>query len=125
MLEASQDGQVIDWPAITELRLPNLTSVGGELFIYRTDALIETDFRSLESVGTRVYIHRNLVLQRIGLGSLSDAPDVHVSANPEFPECELQALCDRLGSATCGAFGFGREDCSCASRCGVLEAMCP
>jgi hypothetical protein len=109
------------WAQITELRLPNLASIGGQLYVYLTAKLVETDFRSLESVGYRVYYMRNLALRRIGLDSLSNAAaSTSIQASPEAASCEIEAIC---GGAGCGE-EYSDADCTCEVRCGRLEPHC-
>jgi hypothetical protein len=110
------------WASITELRLPNLQSIGGELFLYLTGALVETDFRSLETVGTRVYYMRNLALRRIGLDSITTGP-VDIQASPLAASCEIDAICARIGSMGCGS-QYSDPDCTCIEHCGRLEPSC-
>jgi hypothetical protein len=111
-----------EWAAITVLRLPNLKSIGGELYLYLTGALVETDFRSLASVGDRVYFMRNLALRRVGLDAIM-AGSVSIQASPVAAACEIEAICAQVGSTDCGA-GFSDPACSCETRCGRLEPRC-
>lgn len=110
------------WHGITALRLPNLTSIGDELFVYLTQCLAETDFRSLRSVGYRVYYMRNLGLRRVGLDSFEQGA-VEIAASPLVAVCELDAICMRVGIPICGQ-QYSNEDCTCATRCGRLEPHC-
>jgi hypothetical protein len=111
-----------EWASITELRLPNLESIGGELFIYLTGALVETDFRSLQTVGSRVYYMRNLALRRIGLDSITAGP-VDIQASPLAASCEIDAICAQIGATGCGS-QYSDPDCSCLERCERLEPSC-
>jgi hypothetical protein len=111
-----------DWAGITELRLPNLQSIGGELYVYLTGALVETDFRNLESVGSRVYYMRNLALRRVGLDSITTGP-VDIQASPVAASCEIEAICAQIGATSCGS-EYSDPDCSCLERCGRLEPSC-
>lgn len=120
---SSADGQSVVWPGITELRLPNLTSIGDELYVYLTDALVETDLRSLTHVGYRVYYMRNLALERIGLDALSYA-DVSIQSCPVAAACEIDAICARVGQTECGRV-YSDPDCTCNERCGRTESSCP
>jgi hypothetical protein len=109
-----------EWAQITELRLPNLAHIGGQLFVYLTGALTETDFRKLEAVGERVYFMRNLALRRIGLDLLK-AADVGIQASPRAAACEIDAVCGQVGG--CGA-EYSDPNCTCELRCGRLEPSC-
>lgn len=111
-----------EWASITELRLPNLQSIGGELFLYLTGALVETDFRGLETVGSRVYYMRNLALRRIGLDSLAQGP-VDIQASPLAASCEIDAICAQVGASGCGS-QYSNPDCACVARCTRLEPRC-
>jgi hypothetical protein len=111
-----------EWAGITELRLPNVQSIGGELYLYLTGALVETDFRSLEVVGSRVYYMRNLALRRIGLDSITAGP-VDIQASPLAASCEIDAICARIGAPSCGS-EYSDPDCSCVERCQRLEPSC-
>jgi hypothetical protein len=114
--------QQLTWPDLTALRLPNLTSIGNELYLYLTDMLVETDFRSLESVGYRVYYMRNMALRRIGLDSLSQG-SVMIMASPLAAPCEIEAICNQVGSTNCGAT-TPEVTCTCETRCERLEPVC-
>jgi hypothetical protein len=111
-----------EWAAITALRLPNLQSIGGQLHVYLTGALVETDLRSLTNVAEGVYFMRNLALRRLGLDALM-AGSVSIQASPEAAACEIQAICARIGSTGCGA-EYSDPACSCETRCGRLEPRC-
>jgi hypothetical protein len=109
------------WALITELRLPNLESIGGQLYVYLTAQLVETDFRNLETVGYRVYYMRNLALRRIGLDSLTgSAASTSIQASPEAASCEIEAIC---GGSGCGE-QYSDADCTCDVRCGRREPHC-
>jgi hypothetical protein len=110
------------WAAITALRLPNLQSVGGELYVYLTGQLVETDFRRLAIVGEQIYFMRNLALRRVGLDALM-AGSVSIQASPVAAACEIEAICARVGSMGCGA-EYSDPACSCEMRCGRLEPRC-
>jgi hypothetical protein len=112
-----------EWSQITELRLPNLTHIGGQLFVYLSGSLTETDLRKLETVGERVYYMRNLALRRIGLDLLKDA-SVEIYASPQAAACEIEAVCAQVGGTACGSV-YSDSNCSCELRCGRLEPNCP
>jgi hypothetical protein len=120
--QTSDDAQEVIYPDLTALRLPNLTSIGDELFVYLAYSLVETDFRSLESVGYRVYYMRNLALRRIGLDSLT-ATDATFAACPLAAPCEIEAICNQVGSSGCGATSSD-VTCTCETRCERLEPVC-
>jgi hypothetical protein len=109
---------------ITALRMPNLTSIGDELFVYLTDSLVETDFRSLQTVGYRVYYMRNLGLRRIGLDALGQS-SVSIAATPLAASCEIDAVCTQAGVPTCGSISGAQTNCTCETLCGRLEPVCP
>lgn len=111
-----------EWAAISELRLPNLERIGGELYLYLTGALVETDLRSLHTVGERVYYMRNVALRRIGLDSIT-AGSVSIQASPLAAACEIDAICERVGAGSCGA-EYSDPNCDCAEHCGRLEPRC-
>lgn len=113
-----------EWARITELRLPNLTHVGGQLFVYLTGALTETDLRKLETVGERVYYMRNLALRRIGLDLLQNAA-VGIQASPQAASCEIDAVCAQVGGGTSCGSQYSDPNCTCEPRCGRLEPNCP
>jgi hypothetical protein len=104
--------------------LPNLKSIGGEIMVYLTNALVETDFRSLESVGYRVYYERNIVLRRFGLDSLAQTGSLVFSACFEAARCELEAICSQVAPTTC-AISTGLTTCACETSCGRLAPVCP
>jgi hypothetical protein len=116
------DAQEVLYPDVTALRLPNLASIGDELYLYLTYSLVETDFRSLESVGYRVYYMRNLALRRIGLDSLTQA-SVSIMASPLVAQCEIDAICNQVGSTSCGTT-TSEVTCTCETRCERLEPVC-
>jgi hypothetical protein len=120
--EMSEDAQDVFYPKVTALRLPNLASIGNELFIYLAYSLVETDFRSLETVGYRVYYMRNLALRRIGLDSLTQA-SATFSACPLAAPCEIEAICNQVGSTGCGATS-SEVACTCETHCDRLEPVC-
>jgi len=120
--EISTDAESVIWPELTELRLPNLTSIGGELYVYLTDALVETDFRSLERVGAQVYFMRNLALRRVGFDSLVEA-SVQIQAAPVLAACEIDQVCAQVGGVSCGA-EYSDPDCTCQVICGRVESSC-
>ncbi len=115
-------GPESSWAAITRLRLPHLESVGGELYVYLTGSLVETDFRGLKTVGVRVYYMRNLALRRIGLDSLTSA-SVSINASPLAASCEIVAICSQVGATDCGS-EYSDPDCQCVEQCGRLAPQC-
>jgi hypothetical protein len=110
------------WAAITELRLPNLERIEGELFLYLTGLLVETDLRSLQAVGERVYYMRNVALRRIGLDSLTSG-SVQIQASPLAASCEIDAICGQVGASDCGA-EYSDSTCACVEECGRLVPAC-
>jgi hypothetical protein len=114
------DSTAVDWVRITELRLPNLVGIGGRLYLYLTMGLVETDFRSLETIGEEMYIHRNLGLRRMRLDSLTECPYTYFGDTFELPRCEIDAIC-AIGSSNCET---GREGCTCPVECGLLTPHC-
>jgi hypothetical protein len=120
--ETSADGKSVVWPQITELRLPNLTDIGDELYVYLTDALVETDLHRLERVGTQVYFMRNLALRRAGLDSLREG-SVSLQACPVLAACEVEAVCSNVGASSCGE-QYSDPSCSCELVCGRIESSC-
>ncbi len=123
----SSSSTEVTWPNLTVLRLANLESIGGEIMVYLTMALVETDFRSLESVGVRVYYERDLALRRIGLDSLTDVSQVLIEAVPVAARCEIEAICSQVPAApaaSCAITG-GMNTCTCETTCGRLTPVCP
>ena len=45
---------------MTNLRVPNLTSIGNDLWIYLVSGLVEVDLRSLVTVGGRLWVYRDV-----------------------------------------------------------------
>jgi hypothetical protein len=117
-------GTTFAYPSISDVRMVNLTRIGGDLWIYLATALVETDLRSLASVGGEVYVHRNTQLRGVGLDSLRDVgSSVHFSAN-QLARCEVDAIVAALHTGTFSGLG-GDKDCACVTTCGHLVARCP
>jgi hypothetical protein len=105
----------------TSLELPNLTHIDDQLWIYLGWNLAEVDLRSLESVGNRVFIHRNLELKTLRLESLTDSPGLEITGNLSLPSCITESLAQFGGSS---ANGDADTRCHCEAVCSHLEARC-
>jgi hypothetical protein len=112
------------FPLISDLRLVNLTRIGGDLWLYLATSLVEADLPSLASVGGEVYVHRNVLLRDVGLDSLRDVGiSVHFSAN-QLARCEVDAIVAALRTGTYSGLG-GDRDCVCETMCGHIVPRCP
>ena len=126
MVEAmlTSSGTTYAYPSISDLRMVNLTRIGGDLWIYLATSLVETDLSSLASVGGEVYVHRNTQLRGVGLDSLRDVGStVHFSSN-QLARCEVDAIVAALHTGTFNGLG-GDKDCVCSTTCGHLVPRCP
>lgn len=115
--------------SLVTLALPNLQTLGGELWLYLNLELLEADFRSLEEVGGRVYIHRNAVLRSIQLFSLQSIGGMPVSgpvamefsAQLALPTCFEERLTELIPNLHL----IGSDvECACALTCDLLVADC-
>jgi len=110
-----------DYPRVTDLALPNLETIGDELYLYLATSLVEADFRALIEVGTQVYVHRNVALRVLRLDSFEQG-GVLITANL-LPQCAIDAVCAQVGGQSCGN-SLSPEGCACIPRCGRLEPDC-
>jgi hypothetical protein len=110
----------IDWGRMTELRVPNLESIGGQLYLYLLQELVETDFRNLHTVADDVYIYRILGLRRVRLDSLTECGGLYFADDQLLAQCEIDAICERVAGTCQGA----DPDCTCATECGLLTPHC-
>lgn len=105
----------------TSLELPNLTQVDDQLWIYRGWNLIEVDLHSLQSVGNRVFIHRNIDLKTLRLDALTDSPELEVTGNLSLPSCTIDWL-PHFNDYP--ANGDADMRCHCEMICDHLEGVC-
>ncbi|HEX2871130.1 MAG TPA: hypothetical protein VHP33_07740 [Polyangiaceae bacterium] len=105
----------------TSLELPNLTHIDDQLYIYLGWNLAEVDLRSLQAVGSRVFIHRNIDLKTLRLDSLTDSPQLEITGNLSLPSCITESLARLGGSA---ANGDADTRCHCEMVCDHLKGVC-
>ncbi|WP_437973248.1 hypothetical protein WMF11_30535 [Sorangium sp. So ce295] len=112
---------------IKAIRMPNLARVRGTLWIYLAFELLEADFRKLEAVDARLWIHRNTELATLRLDALrSVGEDVQITDNFKVPACALERIEANLraaGNTSIGISGGSQETgCECRLVCG--QGLC-
>ncbi|WP_437708473.1 hypothetical protein WMF45_30265 [Sorangium sp. So ce448] len=112
---------------IKAIRMPNLVRVRGTLWIYLAFELLEADFRKLEAVDARLWIHRNTELATLRLDALrSVGEDVQITDNFKVPACALERIEANLraaGNTSIGISGGSQETgCECRLVCG--QGLC-
>lgn len=110
---------------IEAIRMPNLVRVRGTLWIYLAFELLEADFRKLETVDERFWIHRNRALAALRLDALrSVGQDVQISGNPDLSACALEMIQANVtaGDGMLIAGGVRENGCECKLVCG--QGLC-
>ncbi|WP_437765998.1 hypothetical protein WMF27_26890 [Sorangium sp. So ce281] len=112
---------------IKAIRMPNLVRVRGTLWIYLAFELREADFRKLEAVDERLWIHRNTELATLRLDALrSVGEDVQITDNFKLPACGLEmieASLRAVGTSSMNISGGLQETgCECRLVCG--QGLC-
>jgi hypothetical protein len=111
----------IDKSALVSLSLSNLVTIEGALWLYLNGELVSADFRKLERAGVRVFIHRNIKLASLQIRALV-----------EFGTADFSDVSDNSALADCFVTGTPLEsvlsssslDCTCNAVCGLVEASC-
>jgi hypothetical protein len=101
--------------------MPNLARVRGTLWIYLAFELLEADFRELEAVDERLWIHRNPELATLRLDVLRGVgEDVQITDNFGVSECALEMIKAHVtaGGAVMIAGGAREDGCECELVCG-------
>lgn len=105
---------------LVRVSAPNLTRMEGTLWFYLNSSLLEVHLRSLEHVVGRVYIHRNAALTSLQLEALVEAGATsEISGNSKLPSCYLDVLSER--------FVFVMKagpECTCRRSCGLVSTDC-
>jgi hypothetical protein len=112
---------------IKAIRMPNLARVRGTLWIYLAFELLEADFRKLEAVDARLWIHRNTELATLRLDALrSVGEDVQITDNFKVPACALERIEANLSAAGTTSMnisgGLQETGCECRLVCG--QGLC-
>ena len=82
---------------LTNLRAPNLTSIGNDLWIYLVTALVEVDLRSLVTVGGRLWVYRNPKLATLRLDALRQvAEDVEIRDDSPLGACVVDDIVSHI-----------------------------
>ncbi len=112
---------------ITNLRAPNLTSIGEDLWIYLVTALVEVDLRSLVTVGGRLWVYRNPKLATLRLDALRQvAEDVQIRDDSPLGACVVDDIVSHVTSGmTIVALGTPHPNCHCETVCNHAEERCP
>jgi hypothetical protein len=110
--------------SIVSFSAPNLTSVGGQLYFYLCSNLLELDLRSLQSVGQRAWVYRDIVLQSLRLDAFTTAgAEVSIQDNLKLLPCVVD---DIEAHGPPGAYvGFANPACHCETICGHAQQLCP
>ncbi|WP_157906949.1 hypothetical protein [Sorangium cellulosum] len=108
---------------IKAIRMPNLARVRGTLWIYLAFELLEADFRKLEAVDERLWIHRNPELATLRLDALrSVGEDVQITDDFKVPACALERIEANLTAAGITSMnisgGLQETGCECRLVCG-------
>ncbi|WP_437522006.1 hypothetical protein WME79_30400 [Sorangium sp. So ce726] len=112
---------------IKAIRMPNLVRVRGTLWIYLAFELLEADFRKLETVDERFWIHRNTELATLRLDALRTVgEDVQITGNLKLPACTLERIEANLKAAgntdISISGGLQETGCECTLVCG--QGLC-
>ena len=110
---------------LTHVRLPELRRAGA-LYLDANLELVKSEFPQLETVDTTLFIHRNVKLRSWGLDALQAVGDVTITANPLLPQCVVDAFNQNTGQmASSLATGSGAAPiCDCQEECGRLDVNC-
>lgn len=104
-----------DLPKLTVLRLPALDTADTGVMITTCSLLQSVELNALKSVTQELNISMNNELLKLnGLPKLKSVPTLRVLLNPKLPQCEVDAIATRLGSAT---------TCTCVGN--DSSATCP
>ena len=111
---------------LSQVSLPELRST-GDFFLDANVSLLASEFPKLETVNGQLYIHRNIELVSWGLDALHTVTGgVTITANPALPFCLVDALGAATGLTLSSEF---RGDvpppaCDCSRDCGRLVPEC-
>jgi len=112
---------------VTNLRAPNLTDIGNDLWIYLATALVEVDLRSLVAVGGRLWVYRNPKLATLRLDALRQvAEDVQIRDDSPLGACVVDDIVSHVTAGmTIAALGTLHPGCHCETVCNHAEERCP
>ena len=112
---------------MTNLRAPNLASIGGDLWVYLVTKLVELDLRSLVTVGGRLWVYRNPKLATLRLDALRQvAEDVQIRDDSPLGACVVDDIASHVTAGmTVNALGTPHPDCHCETVCNHAEERCP
>ncbi len=110
---------------LLEVRMPELTSV-LDLYLDTDAKLLRSEFPKLEEVSGTLYVHRNLKLVSWGLDALRSVGSVTITANASLPQCLVDALNENTGMmASSELIGAGSPPiCDCPEQCGRIVVDC-
>jgi hypothetical protein len=110
---------------LLELRMPELTSV-QDLYLDTDPELVRSEFPKLEEVSGTLYVHRNVKLVSWGLDALRSVASVTITANAALPQCLVDAFNENTGMmASSEATGAGSPPiCDCPEECGRIVVDC-
>lgn len=110
---------------LLELRMPELTSV-QDLYLDTDVKLVRSEFPKLEEVSGTLYVHRNIELESWGLDALRSVASVTITANESLPQCLVDALNENTGMmASSEATGVSSPPiCDCPEECGRIVVDC-
>jgi hypothetical protein len=110
---------------LLEVRMPELASV-QDLYLDTDTKLVRSEFPKLEEVSGTLYIHRNIELVSWGLDALHSVGSVTITANASLPQCLVDAFNENTGMmASSEATGAGSPPiCDCPEECGRLVVDC-
>jgi hypothetical protein len=133
---------------LTELALPRLETVTGELWIRlnlalthisapqlrsadsfyldSNTALRTSEFPKLETVTSTLYVHRNVLLVSWGFDALRSLGSATITANPALPTCLVDALGDATGLTLSSELtgNLTPPACDCSVACGQITPVC-
>jgi hypothetical protein len=112
---------------LTNLRAPNLTSIGNDLWIYLVTTLVEVDLRSVVTAGGRLWVYRNPKLATLRLDALRQvAEDVQIRDDTPLAACVVDDIASHVTAGmTIVALGTPHPDCHCETVCSHAEERCP
>jgi hypothetical protein len=110
---------------LLEVRMPELKSV-QDLYLDTDAKLVRSEFPKLEEVSGTLYIHRNIKLVSWGLDALRSVGSVTITANASLPQCLVDAFNEDTGMmASSEATGAGSPPiCDCPEECGRIVVDC-
>lgn len=117
-----------DSTEIERLSLPHLDAIGGELWLYLNQALLEVDLRNLTTVGEQVFIDRNIAVTAAQLFALEEiggepATGFVFTGQLALPSCFEERLVELYPGISITA-GNGLMCSDCSFSCGGLAANC-